>query len=113
MVIYLHKQVRMVASRECLDRMLITGERNLRLVLDEYADHYNVYRPHRALQQKPLAGRVHPPAEVRYMRSAPGPDRRPNLRIFPGCMGWHSFRHPQGSPTSASGLVLAGIPSTA
>ena len=27
------------ARRECLDRMLITGERHLRLVLDEYADH--------------------------------------------------------------------------
>jgi putative transposase len=32
------------ARRECLDRMLITGERHLRLVLDEYADHYNVHR---------------------------------------------------------------------
>ena len=32
------------ARRECLDRMLITGERHLRLVLSEYADHYNVYR---------------------------------------------------------------------
>ena len=28
------------ARRECLDRMLITGERHLRLVLDEYTDHY-------------------------------------------------------------------------
>ena len=27
------------ARRECLDRMLITGERHLRLVLGEYADH--------------------------------------------------------------------------
>jgi hypothetical protein len=39
------------ARRECLDRMLITGERHLRLVLGEYADHYNLHRPHRALQQ--------------------------------------------------------------
>jgi len=37
------------ARRECLDRMLITGERHLRLVLGEYADHYNLHRPHRAL----------------------------------------------------------------
>ena len=29
------------ARRECPDRMLITGERHLRLVLSEYADHYN------------------------------------------------------------------------
>jgi putative transposase len=39
------------ARRECLDRMLITGERHLRLVLGEYADHYNSHRPHRMLQQ--------------------------------------------------------------
>ena len=59
------------ARRECLDRMLITGERHLRLVLDEYADHYNCHRPHRALQQAPPAGRPHPPAqgaEVRVQR---------------------------------------------
>jgi putative transposase len=29
------------ARRECLDWMLIAGERHLRLVLGEYADHYN------------------------------------------------------------------------
>jgi putative transposase len=28
------------ARRDCLDRLLITGERHLRLVLSEYADHY-------------------------------------------------------------------------
>ena len=49
------------ARRECLDRMLITGERHLRLVLDEYVDHYNEHRPHRTLQQDPPAGRPHPP----------------------------------------------------
>jgi transposase len=48
------------ARRECLDRMLIAGERHLRPVLSEYADHYNVHRPHRALQQSPPAGgRIH------------------------------------------------------
>jgi transposase len=50
------------ARRECLDRMLITGERHLRLVLSEYADHYNSHRPHRSLQQSPPAGCPHPPA---------------------------------------------------
>ncbi len=48
------------ARRGCLDRMLITGERHLRPVLGEYADHYNAYRPHRALQQSPPAGRPRP-----------------------------------------------------
>ena len=58
------------ARRECLDRMLITGERHLRLVLSEYIDHYNSHRPHRALQQSPPAGRPHPPA------------LRANVRVF-------------------------------
>jgi putative transposase len=52
------------ARRECLDRMLITSEPHLRLVLTEYADHYNSHRPHRALQQDPPAGRTHPPTDV-------------------------------------------------
>jgi putative transposase len=56
------------ARRECLDRMLITSERHLRLVLDEYADHYNMHRPHRSLRQNPPAARVHPPAEASHMR---------------------------------------------
>jgi putative transposase len=42
--------------REVLDRMLIFGRRQLRFVLAEYADHYNVHRPHRALGQAPPLG---------------------------------------------------------
>jgi hypothetical protein len=39
---------RWIASvRRELDRMLITGERHLRLVLDEYTDHGNSHRPAR------------------------------------------------------------------
>ena len=56
------------ARRECLDRMLITGERHLRLVLGEYTDHYNLHRPHRALHQNPPAGRQDPPAEGTSIR---------------------------------------------
>jgi hypothetical protein len=59
------------ARRECLDRMLITGERHLQLVLSEYVDHYNSHRPHRSLHQSPPAGRPHPPARdanVRVLR---------------------------------------------
>jgi putative transposase len=50
--------------RECLDRMLITRERHLRLVICEYADHWHVHRTHRTPQQNPPARRVHPTAEV-------------------------------------------------
>jgi transposase InsO family protein len=52
------------ARRECLDRMLITSERHLRLVLGEYIEHYNSHRPHRALQQNPPEGRADPLVEV-------------------------------------------------
>jgi transposase InsO family protein len=58
------------ARRECLDRMLITGERHLRLVLSEYADHYNGHRPHRSLGQSPPAGRDSPPL------------MKPNVRVL-------------------------------
>jgi hypothetical protein len=33
---------------EVTDRMLIAGPRHLRMVLGEYAAHYNRHRPHRA-----------------------------------------------------------------
>jgi transposase InsO family protein len=33
------------ARRACLDRMLVAGERHLRLVLGEYTDHCNSHRP--------------------------------------------------------------------
>jgi putative transposase len=46
------------ARRECPDRTLITSERHLQLVLDEYAGPCNTHRPHRALQQNPPGGRT-------------------------------------------------------
>jgi putative transposase len=52
------------ARRECLDRLLITGERHLRLVLREYIAH----RPHRTLQQRPPAGPPRPPAPSAHAR---------------------------------------------
>ena len=54
--------------RERRDQMLITGERHLRLVLSEYADHDNGHRPHRTLHQNPPAGRAHPPTAVTNTR---------------------------------------------
>jgi hypothetical protein len=44
--------------RECLDRMLIFSDRQLRHVLVEYERHYNTHRPHRALEQLPPIGDV-------------------------------------------------------
>jgi transposase InsO family protein len=87
------------ARRECLNWILIAGERHLRLVLSEYADHYNLHRPHRALQQGPPAGRPQPPnpdTDARVLRR----DRLGGLireyaqvaqgdRVF----GTHNLRH--------------------
>ena len=42
--------------RECLDRLLIVGERQLRSVLADYEAHYNGHRPHRSLDQRPPLG---------------------------------------------------------
>ncbi|MCQ6246990.1 transposase [Streptomyces malaysiensis] len=39
--------------REATDRILITGERHLRLVIGEYAKHDNRHRPHRSPGQRP------------------------------------------------------------
>jgi transposase InsO family protein len=39
--------------RECLDRLLILGRRQLDHVLRVYVKHYNRQRPHRALDLKP------------------------------------------------------------
>ncbi len=81
---------------EVLDRMLIFGRRQLVSVLAEYAEHYSVHRPHRALGQAPplgsveaavvmpagrverrnrLGGLIHEYAQ-RDLRSAWEPDRR-------------------------------------
>jgi putative transposase len=55
---------------EVTDRMLITGPRHLRAVLDRYAIHYNCHRPHRARNLRlPDCGES-PPAEVTDLTAA-------------------------------------------
>jgi putative transposase len=61
--------------REVLDRMLTLGCRQLRAVLAEYVDHYNLHRPHRALGQAPPLG----PTELPIVRSPGGVARRDRL----------------------------------
>ena len=43
----------LAARTEVTDRMLIFGERHLRLILTEYARHYNGRRPHRSRELRP------------------------------------------------------------
>ncbi|WP_342749362.1 integrase core domain-containing protein [Streptomyces milbemycinicus] len=54
--------------REATDRVLITGERHLRLVIGEYAGHYR-HRPHRSLGQRAPDGRIRHPQASRPMKS--------------------------------------------
>jgi len=44
------------ARRECLDWMLIVGQRHLSRVVGEYVTHYNTERPHRSRGLMPLSG---------------------------------------------------------
>ena len=39
--------------RECLDRLLIYGERHLRRIVAKYSRHYNEHRPHQSREQRP------------------------------------------------------------
>jgi putative transposase len=47
--------------RECLDRLLIVGRRQLADVLREYVTHYNSRRPHRALDLKSPDSKIRAP----------------------------------------------------
>ena len=49
--------------RECLDRVLIFGRRQLEVVVHDYARHYNEHRPHRALGQRPPLAQPPPVSE--------------------------------------------------
>ncbi len=49
--------------RECLDHLIILGERHLRSILKNYLNYYNVSRPHLSLERNAPAPRsIEPPA---------------------------------------------------
>jgi transposase InsO family protein len=74
---YAERWVR-TARTEVTDRMLITGPRHLRAVMDEYVAHYNQHRPHRARNLRPPDGHDVTTAVVSDMRAA-GIRRRRDL----------------------------------
>jgi transposase InsO family protein len=62
--------------RECLDRLLILGRRQLEHVLRIYVRHYNSERPHRALDLKPPDSRIRSPIATIAPPHAPQVNRR-------------------------------------
>ena len=91
----------LTARTEVTDRMLIFGQRHLRLVLADYAAYYNGRRPHRSRQLRPPRP-DHPAADLSRERIK----RRPVLgglineyersRRSPGQERWPSSGTPQG-----------------
>ena len=57
----------LTARTEVTDRMLIFGERHLRLILADYEAHYNGRRPHRSGQLRPPRP-DHPAADLSQQR---------------------------------------------
>jgi putative transposase len=62
--------------RECLDRLLIVGRRQLEHILRVYIQHYNRGRPHRALDLKPPNSTIHSPIAAIATPHAPHVNRR-------------------------------------
>jgi len=50
--------------RECLDHLLVYGERHLRRILAEYAQHYNEHRPHQSREQRPPLYEIDRPVDM-------------------------------------------------
>jgi transposase InsO family protein len=74
----------LTARTEVTDRMLIFGERHLRMILAEYEAHYNGRRPHRSRQLRPPRP-DHPPADLSMKRIQRRPlPRRPHQRTRAG-----------------------------
>jgi hypothetical protein len=90
-----------IVRRELLDRMLIFACRQLRSVLAEYTDHYNLHRPHRALGKAPPLGAAEPLVIPRAGRVARR-DRLGGLIHEYAQVAWHEPNtwHPQAASAS-------------
>jgi putative transposase len=92
----------LTARTEVTDRMLIFGERHLRMVLAEYEAHYNGRRPHRGRQLRPPRP-DHPPVTSPRSGSSVGPSSAASStnmsgpRRSPGQDRWPSSETLQGS----------------
>ena len=95
---------------EVTDRMLISGERHLRLVLAQYEAHYNGRRPHRSRQLRaparppcrgtsPRNGSSAGPSSAASSTSTGGPHRSPGQDRWPS----------SGTPQAAAGPSMTQI----
>jgi putative transposase len=51
-------------QRECLDHLIVLGERQLRRILREYFHYYHEVRPHQSLEKNsPVPREIEPPAK--------------------------------------------------
>ena len=57
---------------ECLDRMVLIGERHLRKAVGTYVEHYHLERPHQGLANRPIEGVPKPYAGVVLRRERLG-----------------------------------------
>ena len=57
---------------ECLDRMVLIGERHLRKAVGTYVEHYHLERPHQGLGNRPIEGVPKPSAGVVLRRERLG-----------------------------------------
>ena len=74
----------LTARAEVTDRMLIFGERHLRLVLAQYEGHYNGRRPHRGRQLRPAPAGLPCRGPLPAADQAPACPRRPHQRVRTG-----------------------------
>jgi len=97
--------------RECLDRMLILGRRQLEHVLRVYVRHFNQQRPHRALELRPPDNCEGVDSPHRHGSHPSNPAARPPRRPCPRVRtrGVIEFVHPTGS---GSGLAPSGFDRT-
>ena len=89
----------LTARTEVTDRMLIFSQRHLRIVMAQYARHYNGRRPHRALQLQPPQP-DHPVADLsqEQIKRRPVPAASStNTSELPESPG-HTRRHNSGTP---------------
>jgi transposase InsO family protein len=111
---YDERWVRTVRA-EVTDRMLIAGLRHLRMVLEEYAAHYNQHRPHRARNLRPPSPAEATSAAITDLsaedRTSRGP-RRADQQVRMGCIKMILVQGAAGQrPRHSSGTPHHGLTS--